>query len=115
MPGSHGVDAVIAGSADVTLTTLAALHDLALRVPEDVALIGTGQVDWARFAAPPLSMIEIDGGEIGSLAVSLALARIRDSESASVSRPRQTIVLPARLTLRDSSASSLAARPAPAG
>jgi LacI family transcriptional regulator len=104
--GGTRLDAIIAGSADVTLTALAALYDLGIHVPRDVALVGTGQVDWAPFAAPPLSVIEIDGGEIGRLAVSLALARIREAESAADPRPSQTIVLPARLTLRESSQSA---------
>jgi LacI family transcriptional regulator len=96
-------DAVVAGSADVTLTALAGLHDTGLRVPEDVALVGTGQVDWARFAAPPLSMIVIDGGEIGRRAVALTLARIREADSGANPAPPQTIILPATLTLRASS------------
>ncbi len=107
--GGSCLDAVIAGSADVTLITLACLHDLGIRVPDDVALVGTGQVDWARFVAPPLSMIEIDGGEIGRRAVTLALARIHDSESAADPRPPEAIVLPATFALRASSAPASAA------
>ena len=96
-------DAVVAGSADFTLGALARLHDLGVRVPEEIALVGTGQVDWARFAAPPLSMIEIDGGEIGRVAVGLALERAREAAGASEPAPPRTITLPARLVIRGSS------------
>ena len=96
-------DAVVAGSADVTLTTLARLRDLDVRIPDEVALIGTGQVDWARFAAPALSMIEIDGAEIGRRAVALALQRVRESTEGVAPPPTRTITLPARLVVRASS------------
>ena len=101
-PRAGRPDAVVAGSADFTLATLARLHDLEVRVPDEVALVGTGQVDWARLAAPPLSMIEVDGGEIGRLAVGLALERAR--EAGGEPTPPRTITLPARLVVRESSA-----------
>jgi DNA-binding LacI/PurR family transcriptional regulator len=97
-------DAVVAGSAAFTLTALACLHDSGVAVPKEVALVGTGQVDWARFAAPPLSMIEIDGGEIGRQAVELALARADEAAAGSTSTPARSITLPAGLVVRGSSA-----------
>jgi LacI family transcriptional regulator len=104
-PRTHRPDAVVAGSADFTLAALARLRELDVRIPEEVALVGTGQVDWARFAAPPLSMIEIDGAEIGRLAVGLALERAREVSEGRAPEPPRTITLPARLVVRESSRS----------
>ena len=63
-----------------------------------MALVGTGQLEWAPLADPPLTMIEVDGEALGREAVRLALSRLAAPETA----PRQ-VVLPARLVLRTSS------------
>jgi DNA-binding LacI/PurR family transcriptional regulator len=63
-----------------------------------VALVGTGQLEWAPLADPPLSMIEVDGEALGREAVDLALTRLAAPETG----PRQ-VVIPARLVLRASS------------
>ena len=91
-------DALVAGSADVTLTALARLKARGHSVPGDVALVGTGQLEWAPLADPPLSMIEVDGEALGREAVCLALSRLAAPDTA----PR-AITLPARLVLRTSS------------
>lgn len=111
LPATSRLDAVVAGSADVTLTVLAALHDLGVRIPHDVALAGTGQVDWARFAAPPLSMIEIDGALIGRRAVEIALARIRELETGAPPAAPQSLVLPATFVARASTSTDAAIPP----
>jgi LacI family transcriptional regulator len=95
---SPAPDALVAGSADVTLTALARLKAGGRAVPGSVALIGTGQLAWAPLADPPLSMIEVDGEALGREAVRLALSRLGAPQTA----PRE-ITLPARLVLRASS------------
>jgi LacI family transcriptional regulator len=96
-------DAVIAGSADVTLTALACLKALGVAVPGDVALIGTGQVEWAPLASPPLTMIEVDGNALGRQAIQLALSRIVEDAEERLPAPWRDVRLPARFVVRESS------------
>jgi DNA-binding LacI/PurR family transcriptional regulator len=102
-PAGSRPDAVVAGSADVTLTALACLKELGVAVPQEVALIGTGQVDWAALASPPLTMIEIDGDALGRQAVHLALSRIAETAEEIPASPPRELRLPARFVVRESS------------
>jgi LacI family transcriptional regulator len=72
-------DAVVAASAESTLAALSCLHGLGVAVPEEVALVGTGQIDWAPVASLPLSMLEIDGASpaVGSMPRPLPRSRPR--------------------------------------
>jgi LacI family transcriptional regulator len=97
-------DAVVAGSADVTLAVLAFLDDLGIAIPAGVALVGTGDLPFARLAAPPLSMIEVDGAALGRHAVEMALDRMREADDGAAPAPPRTVVVPARFVVRASSA-----------
>jgi LacI family transcriptional regulator len=99
-PGEARPDAIVAGSADVTLAVLAALREHGVSIPGEVAMVGTGDVAWAPLADPPLTMIEIDGRELGRRAVEMALERIATRSSRGSG---SEIVLPARLVVRASS------------
>jgi LacI family transcriptional regulator len=101
-------DAIVAGSADTTLGALAALRDQGVSIPAQVALVGTGDLPFARLAAPALSMIEIDGRALGRRAVELALERIREAPQGERSEapggaPAREVLAPAELVVRASS------------
>lgn len=68
-----GIDAVFASSDAIALGLLTGLRELGRRVPEDIALVGLGDIEIARHAVPPLSSIRIDGREIGRRAARLLL------------------------------------------
>jgi LacI family transcriptional regulator len=108
-------DAIVAGSADTTLDTLAALHDRGVSIPAQVALVGTGDLPFARLAAPALSMIEIDGRALGRRAVELALERIREARPGGAvaergGAPAREVLAPAGLVIRASSLQPAARR-----
>lgn len=46
-----------ASSDEIALGAMAALQDAGLRVPEDVALIGAGNVEWSRHVRPALTTL----------------------------------------------------------
>ncbi len=75
-----------------------------MAIPEEVALVGTGDLTFARLAAPPLTMIEIDGEALGRRAVELALARIQETDEGSEPAPFKEELLSTRIALRASSA-----------
>ncbi|HEX7806220.1 MAG TPA: LacI family DNA-binding transcriptional regulator [Cellulomonas sp.] len=57
--GAEPVTAICAYNDEVAFAVLAGLRELALKVPQDVALIGVDNVLFALFADPPLTSIDI--------------------------------------------------------
>ncbi len=53
-------DAVQAGSDEIALGAIAAILDRGLAVPEDVAVIGFGNVDWSAHVRPALTTVSDD-------------------------------------------------------
>ena len=88
-------DGVVAASDIVALGALQALQRHALRVPEDVAIIGYDDIDVASFSSPQLSTVRQDVIKAGNMLVSKVL-RMMDGHRASSER------LPAELIIRGS-------------
>ena len=92
--GRQGLAALLAAHPDIE--ALACTSDLValgvliearargLRVPDDLAVIGFGDLDFAADADPPLTTVRVDGAEIGRRAAEMVIARI---EGRSVERP----------------------------
>ncbi len=53
-----------------------AIRDLGLRIPEDVAIVGSNEARWSRVVDPPLTMVQTDSYELGRSAAQLLLRRI---------------------------------------
>ncbi|HEY6762438.1 MAG TPA: LacI family DNA-binding transcriptional regulator [Baekduia sp.] len=74
---------------------VAACHQLGLRVPEDVAVVGFDDLELARLTNPQLTTVAFDAEALGAAAFDLLLARLQGR------RPRNR-VLDARLVVRGS-------------
>lgn len=81
-----GCDAIVAANDWMALGALEALRARALRVPEDVAVVGFDDVDEARFAAPPLTTVRQAPRRLGVEAARLVLEMARGD-------PRRDVVL----------------------
>ena len=81
----------------LAIGALRAIRDLGLNVPQDVSLVGYDNIPFSKYLAPRLSTASKDGEKMGREAFRLLLARLRDPD-----RPHQTVKLPARLILRES-------------
>jgi LacI family transcriptional regulator, gluconate utilization system Gnt-I transcriptional repressor len=71
LPGD--VDAVFAANDSHAIGLLAGLRDASRRVPEEVAIVGLGDLEVGRLVEPALSTIRIDGMAIGRAAAALTL------------------------------------------
>lgn len=100
LSGPLSADALIAAGSTIVAPALACLRELGTRVPGDVAVVGAGDVEWARLAEPSLTMIEIDGRDIGRAAVRLALERLAPGGQE---LPPRELRLPTSLVVRSSS------------
>jgi DNA-binding LacI/PurR family transcriptional regulator len=68
LQGGLDFDALYAADDLLALGALRALTAAGRRVPEEVALVGYGDLDEARFANPPLTTVHVDFRELGWLA-----------------------------------------------
>jgi LacI family transcriptional regulator len=81
----------------MTVGALAALHHRALRVPEDVALVGFDDFPWAEALDPPPTVVRQPAYEVGRQAMELLLRRIMEPD-----RPPVTVRLLPQLVIRQS-------------
>lgn len=74
--GLAGADAIFAATDVHAFGLLAGLRARGRRVPEEVAVIGLGDLEMARYTVPPLTTVFIDGAEMGRRAASLILSAV---------------------------------------
>jgi len=88
-------DAIFSSSAILTSGVLRALQERGLRWPDDIAVVGYGDADWAALVTPPLTVIQQPAQQLGEVAGQLLLAGHRGGTG-------QHVVLESHLVLRDS-------------
>ena len=96
---SNQPDAIFTASDRITTTTLALLHKLGIKIPDEIALIGFTNTHLADVLNPSLSQIYQPGFEIGKKATEMLISLI---ESRRPVDEFETVVLPAELFIRDS-------------
>jgi len=95
------VDAVFAANDPAAIGAMKAIWDAGLKVPDDVAVIGAGDITFGDLLRVPLSTVSWSREDQGRAAAQLLLDRI----DVDVKEPRrsQRIVIPPRLVARRSS------------
>ena len=87
-------DALFCMSDSIAVGALSALHELRIRVPQDVALIGFDNRNFAAHQRPPLTTVALPLVEMGRLAGNLLLKAISEgTESAELHRVTCPLVL----------------------
>ncbi|GLP75402.1 LacI family transcriptional regulator [Mycobacterium antarcticum] len=94
MPAERRPDAVFCANDLLAIGMLQALTTGGLRVPDDVAVIGYDDIDFARSAAVALSSIRQPSADIGSTAVELLLA----AAETPAGEPRHVVFSPELVT-----------------
>ena len=87
---------------NLAVNVMNAARDIGLRIPEDLAVTGFGNLPLADKVRPRLTTVDQQAGEIGRRAARLLLDRICGRGEIK----RQEILIPARTILRESSASN---------
>ncbi|MGP1676976.1 MAG: LacI family DNA-binding transcriptional regulator [Burkholderiales bacterium] len=90
--------AIIAGGIGMLPGVLQAIRVRGLRIPEDISVVGAGDSELSELHTPPISIQRWDQAEIGRVAASLLLDRIRGRAGA---EPRQ-VLLPNEFVERES-------------
>ena len=92
------LDGVFCYNDPVAVGAIKAIRDAGRRVPQDIAVVGAGNVNYAGVLAVPLTTIDQEPDEIGRAAGKLLLDQI---ESKKGLRPKR-IIVPHRLVVRES-------------
>jgi DNA-binding LacI/PurR family transcriptional regulator len=89
--------AIFATTNVMTLATLAAIRDLGLRCPQDIALIGFDDHPWAEVTNPAISVVRQPSRELGRVAARMLCSRINNEPVE-----QSTTMLSCELVLRGS-------------
>lgn len=98
LPASRRPDAIFAANDLIALGALQAITLAGLRVPDDLAIVGYDDIDFASSAAIPLTSVRQPAYELGTTAAELLLEAIADTSS------RRHVTLKPELVVRRSSA-----------
>jgi len=91
------IDAIMCLNDDMAAGVNRALHELGVRIPDDIALVGCDDVTISEYLHPALSTIEHPSGRVCSLAWEFLHKRIQNPDL-----PPQQVVLAARFIPRAS-------------
>ena len=91
-------DGVFCYNDPVAIGAMRAISEAGLRVPEDIAVVGAGNVHYSDFLAVPLTTVDQGTSEIGKRAANLLLERIASKRPV---RPRKILIVP-KLVVRQS-------------
>lgn len=80
-------DALIAGNDNMAVGAYRAIHELGLRIPDDIAVASFNDISVAQFLNPPLTTVRLPSEEIGETAVDQLLECIAGRDLA-----KQTIL-----------------------
>ena len=92
-------DGVFCFNDQSAINGMKAVLDAGLRIPEDLAFVGTGNIRHTDFLRVPLTTFDQNAVSIGESAAKLALSMIE----AKSSLPPKTMLLEAKLVVRQSS------------
>jgi LacI family transcriptional regulator len=92
-------DGIFCFNDPIALGAMRAILDAGLRIPEDIAVVGCGNVLYSDFLRVPLTSVDQDSSTIGRLAAQLALALVAAKKPG---RPKTELIIP-KLVIRASS------------
>lgn len=92
-------DAVFCTSDVMAIAAMAAIGDAGLRIPEDVAVVGFDDIEYARLVSPTLTTVRQDRGKIAEAVMDAVLNLLEHPQSAP-----PVSLLPIELIVRESSA-----------
>jgi LacI family transcriptional regulator len=92
------IDAVFASSDLIALGALSAIDEYNLKVPDDISVVGFGDIYLSKFLKPSLTTIRRPFYNIGKTAVSLLLDRISGNKKKKITK----FIIKGKLEIRDS-------------
>jgi LacI family repressor for deo operon, udp, cdd, tsx, nupC, and nupG len=97
-------DAIACACDLAAVAAMKAIHQAGLRVPEDIAVTGFDDAEWAAQLQPALTTVRQPAAEMGRIAVGALIAMIEQLDV-----PAPSVMLSGELVVRESSGKPLAA------
>lgn len=91
-------DAIFAANDAMAIGVIAALHEVGLGVPDDIAVVGFDDTPIVRYMSPPLTTVRVPIAEIGETAT----LRLIDALQRGTALPEHHVALPTTLVIRAS-------------
>ena len=92
--------ALCAGSATMLMGTFEAIHDLGLRIPDDISLIGIDNVDTAIYTTPSLSLVSTSCEEIAMVTVARLIELVENGSVTPIDFVIHDVTLERRNSIR---------------
>lgn len=89
-------------NSNMTISTVIALRELGVSIPEDVVIVGCTDSDWAKISNPSITMVQQPSFEIGKLAAQIILKRIEEKEQQKEKEPAKIHKLKVQVKNRES-------------
>jgi LacI family transcriptional regulator len=89
---AHRPDALIAGNDNMAVGAYRALHEMGLKIPDDIAVASFNDISVAKFLSPPLTTVRLPSEVIGESAVDMLLERIAGRDTAKRAMMASTIM-----------------------
>jgi LacI family transcriptional regulator len=99
-------DGIFCNNDPIAMGAMQAILEAGLRIPEDICLVGAGNVRYAAALRVPLSSIDQDSASLGSRSAELALSLVQP-KSAPPS-PKQVVIQPKLIVRQSSSRTAVA-------
>lgn len=93
----HVPTAFLIASDSMAIGVLRAVHEMGLKVPEDISVIGFNDIPTSKFTVPPLTSVRVHKEFMGETAVELLLERILKKRTIA-----KKVVIPTELRVRES-------------
>jgi LacI family transcriptional regulator len=87
------VSAIFTANNIMTMGVVKCLQDYKKKIPEEIAVIGFDDYEWAKITTPPLTMIKQPSFEIGVKAAEAMIRRIEDPQAEYVEWRLQTTLM----------------------
>jgi len=97
------IDAVFAANDPAAIGVMKAVWDAGLRVPDDVAVVGAGDIAYGDLLRVPLTTISWSKEQLGRRAAELTLSQIESDDGTAGKMAVQRVVIPPTLVVRASS------------
>ena len=81
--------ALVCGNDNMAVGAYRAIHEMGLKIPQDIAVVSFNDISVAQFMSPPLSTMHLPSEEIGETAVDLLVERIQGRTT-----PKRTVLAP---------------------
>ncbi|MEW6045451.1 MAG: LacI family DNA-binding transcriptional regulator [Bacillota bacterium] len=102
LPPERRITALFVTNNQMTIGVLRALRELGVRIPDDVALVGFDDSEWARIVDPPLTTVAQRIYEMGTAAARMLLRAVARTAVPALNEPGRDILLKPRLIVRAS-------------